>query len=351
LIDSARAKLWDVVNELATAKPTPLLRVGLLTYGSPKLSTADQGWVVRQIDLTTDLDTVYARMMAMTTSGGDEYVGWVLNDALHTMSWSADASALKLIFVAGNESADQASHQYNFRHVAELARGEGIVINAFYAGDPQRGIAEAWDQVAQQGGGHFAAIDMHKGTIQVATPQDKVLRELNEQLNATYVPYGRRGDEGAANQEAQDHNAAGLGVQSVASRVAAKATALYHNAAWDLVDAAASADFDLAEVKEEDLPENMRSMAAPERRAHVEEQRQARAAIQKKIRQVNAEREGYLKAKRAQRGGGKTSLDDAMRQAIRQQGADKGLTFEESASQGAAGQADQPEAGTPSSAE
>ena len=41
LIDSARAKLWEVINELAQADPTPRLRVGLLTYGSPKLSTAD----------------------------------------------------------------------------------------------------------------------------------------------------------------------------------------------------------------------------------------------------------------------------------------------------------------------
>ena len=32
---------------------------------------------VRQTDLTSDLDTVYAKMMAMTTNGGAEFVGWV----------------------------------------------------------------------------------------------------------------------------------------------------------------------------------------------------------------------------------------------------------------------------------
>src|SRR5437870_461964 len=35
LIDSARIKLWDVVNELAKVKPTPSLRVALYTYGNP----------------------------------------------------------------------------------------------------------------------------------------------------------------------------------------------------------------------------------------------------------------------------------------------------------------------------
>ena len=320
LIDSARAKLWDVVNELATAKPTPLLRVGLLTYGSPNNSTAQQGWIVRQTDLTTDLDTVYAKMMAMTTNGGDEYVGWVLNEAVQTMSWSDDSNALRLIFVAGNESADQAANRYNFRQVAEQARAKGLIINAFYAGNHDRGVAEHWDQVAEYGHGHFAAIDMHEGTIQLATPQDEILRRLNQELNATYIPYGARGRAGAANQAAQDRNAAALGVQSGASRAAAKATALYENAAWDLVDASRDEDFDAAELKKEEMPEDMRSMTPQERLAYIEGMRRARAAVQKKIQEVNAARQKYLEAERQKRCG-KASLDDAMRQAIREQAA------------------------------
>ena len=64
LIDSARGRLWDIVTELSKARPTPRLRVGLLTYGTPDTSTADQGWVVKQVDLTNDLDTMYGKMMA-----------------------------------------------------------------------------------------------------------------------------------------------------------------------------------------------------------------------------------------------------------------------------------------------
>ena len=36
LIDSAKIRLWDVVNELARMKPTPNLRVGLYTYGATR---------------------------------------------------------------------------------------------------------------------------------------------------------------------------------------------------------------------------------------------------------------------------------------------------------------------------
>ena len=47
LLDSARIKLWDIVNDLAKIKPTPNLRVGLYSYGG---STARgyapaAGWV------------------------------------------------------------------------------------------------------------------------------------------------------------------------------------------------------------------------------------------------------------------------------------------------------------------
>ena len=146
-------------------------------------------------------------------------------------------------------------------------------------------------------------------------------------MNTTYVPYGAEGARGAANQAAQDRNAATLGVQSDASRAAAKATVLYANPSWDLVDAAGASDFELAELEEADLPEDMRSMTPAERRDHIDSRRQARAAIQKKILTVNAERQRHLKAERRKRGSGPASLDDAMRRAIRDQAARKKFTF------------------------
>ncbi|HUU84228.1 MAG TPA: vWA domain-containing protein [Phycisphaerae bacterium] len=327
LIDSARARLWDVVNELAMARPTPQLRVGLLTYGSPRISTADRGWIVRQTDLTSDFDTVYARMMEMTTQGGDEYVGWVLNDALHTMSWSQDPDSLKLIFVAGNESADQAVHRFDFRKVAQDARGQHVFINAIYAGDQRNGVAELWDQVAQYGGGQYASIDTREGTIQIASPQDGVLRKLNAELNATYLAYGLHGAAGAANQEAQDRNAYAMGAQSGGSRGRAKASPLYSNAAWDLVDAGKESDFDLEGVPEQELPEEMRSMTVQERKDYVDGKQAARAEIQKKISEVSAERDRYIKNERAKRKPEGTALDEAMRRSIRTQAEQKGFTF------------------------
>ena len=277
------------------------------------------------MDLTDDLDTIYARMMAMTTDGGDEYVGWVLNDAVKTMSWSTDPKAARIVFVAGNESADQAAEHFNFRQVAEHARQLGIIINAIYAGGEAAGISEHWNEVALHGGGSYTAIDMAQGTVQIATPHDKVLVELDVELNATYIPYGIRGAQGKANQQAQDVNAARMGEQSRASRAGAKAGKLYNNAYWDLVDACRQEGFKLDDVRKDDLPEKMRSMTIAERKAYVDGMLKSREAVQKRIQEVNIARSQFLQD--AQRDSGKTSLDDALRRAIREQLQSKGFTF------------------------
>jgi hypothetical protein len=316
LIDSARAELWDIVNQVARMQPTPHLRVGLFTYGSPNRACAAQGYVVRQTDLTNDLDTVYARMMAMSTNGGEEFVGWVLNDAIKTMSWSTDPRAKKFIFVCGNESADQAAHVFNFRSVAELARAKGIVIHSIFAGDRQAGVREMWQEVALHGGGTYEAIDMNEGTHQIAAPQDKILIELNARLNATYIPYGHKGRAGWENQQEQDRNAALMGEQAAGGRIAAKATAVYSNESWDLVDAVASGNVKVEDVADDQLPESMQKMTVKQRKTHVEETRKTRVEIQRRIQEVNEEREKHIEKERQRRGSQSKSLGQAVRQAL-----------------------------------
>lgn len=329
LIDSARARLWDIVNSLSSARPTPELRVGLITYGSPNRATASQGWVVLQSGLTTDLDSVYAKMMEFRTDGGDEFVGWALHDAVSKMNWSPDPKALKLIFVAGNESADQAREVFDFRNVASTARNRGIIINAIYAGERNAGMNERWHEVASCGGGNYTSIDMKCGTVQIEAPQDKILLELNMKLNATYVPYGDAGREGAANQVAQDANAERLGQQSAVSRVVAKKSSLYRNERWDLVDAVAKGEKKVQDLKESDLPAAMQALPAPQREQYVQQKQQERADLQRQISEVSAEREKFLKDKRAKVADGKTALDDAMLAAIREQAKSQGFEFKE----------------------
>ncbi len=319
LINSARAKLWDIVNEYSRVKPTPRLRVGLLTYGSPQGSSAHRGWIIRQSDLTTDLDGVYAKLMALSTSGGDEYVGWVLHEAVERMNWSSDPRAVKMLFVAGNESADQAMERHNFRYVAERARGRGMIINSIYAGGHEQGRREAWDQVAIHGGGCYSAIDMARGVAQIGTPFDAELLRLNNELNATYLPYGEEGRVARANQLAQDKNAESLGQHTAASRARVKGGAAYENSHWDLVDAVAQRKVEVEALPAAALPESLRDVAPAERAARVEQMRGQRAEVQRRIQDVGRQRDAFLEEARQQQGGEAAGLDDAIRVALRKQ--------------------------------
>jgi hypothetical protein len=323
LLDSARARLWDVVNELAKMKPTPLLRVGLLSFGSDK-STSDKGWIINHLDLTNDLDAVYAELAALTIGGSEEYIGRVLDTALDEMSWTSEWNALRIIFVAGNESADQGVEDHDFRITARAARDNDIIINALYAGSREQGRLEHWHKVAQQGAGNFSAIDPVTGTIQIATPQDQRLLDLNGELNGTYLPYGKHGENGLSNQIAQDSNATRLGVQSCSSRIVAKGTALYTNAAWDLVDRVLEDDFRWESLYDEDLPEAMRAMTVEGRQAFVNAKRTERETLQLKIQKLSEDRETYIKSALAE--AGSTGLGEAMRQTIREQAMAKGFT-------------------------
>ncbi len=324
LLDATRARIWDVINTLGRLMPTPELRVGLLSYGTER-SDADAGWIVLDSDLSDDLDGVYGALMALTTAGGEEYVGRALYEAIERMDWSRDPEALRIIFVAGNESADQAVDQHDFREAARLAVAEGIIVNALYAGNRDQGVVEQWPEVARHGHGNFSAIDPERSTIQIATPQDDALLALNARLNDTYLPYRPDGARGLANQVAQDSNASRLGVQSCSARIVAKGSALYTNASWDLVDATQKGVVDLARMHPEDLPAEMREMSDEQRTAHVERKRAAREAIQLEIQELSAARERFIKdtlaRERMARG-----LDEAMKTSLLEQAKGKGFT-------------------------
>lgn len=324
LINAARQRLWDVVNELATAKPTPTLRVALLTFGSQ--GTEEDGYVRVLTPFTTDLDLVSEKLFALTTNGGTEYVGRVVQTAVRSLLWSG-ADAAKILFVAGNESADQ-DRRAPFRDVVRHAAGLGIRVNSIYCGNPDDGDAPLWREVSVVGGGRYAAIDHDRGSVAVATPFDAELAELSRRLNTTYLAYGEQGKEARARQERQDANAA-PSAPAAAGRAASKAGALYDNAGWDLVDKSREAGFDLEKVPVEALPEEMRSMTPEQRKAHLEQKRAERAALAAKVKDLDAKRRAHVVEEMKKQGlDDSKAFDRALREAVREQAGAAGFEFE-----------------------
>lgn len=328
LIDAARQRLWEIVNDLATARPRPNLRVALLSYGNDGYST-ESGWVKVLSPLTSDLDEISNQLFALRTNGGTEFVGRVVAKAAADLDWSKDPG-LKLIIVAGNEAADQDT-QVTYQKACADAIAKGIMVNAIYCGDGNDSIAPGWRDVAKLADGEFVAIDQNKNEV-IPTPHDDALTRLSLELNTTYIPIGRAGEAGRENQERQDANAASAAPAAVAARAQTKAGFLYVQT-WDLVDRVNAADERLRvkveDVKDEELPENMRAMKPAERAAYVASMKAKREEIQNQIADLGKQRTEFLQKEQERRAGaGADTFESALRKAVRSQALKQGFAWD-----------------------
>jgi hypothetical protein len=324
LIDAARAKLWDVVNLLAHAKPTPLVRVGLISYGNDGYD-ARVGWVRKDAELTTNLDDVYEKLFALKTNGGSEYVARAVHDATADMKWDQDQGTLKIIFVAGNEPANQ-DPQIPVERALGEARQKGIFVNAIYCGGDSAYEAAGWRQVASLGSGKYAAIDQNR-VVAINTPMDSELAKLSNELNKTYVGYGVVAREKAANQMAMDSASGKAGAPVAASRAAAKASPLYRNDEWDLVDAQKHGKKDVAHMKAEELPAPMQRMSEDERKKFIDGKARQRAELQQHIAELSQKRDQFIATERRKQAAGPKTFDDAVSSSVRTEAESAGFAF------------------------
>ena len=181
--------------------------------------------------------------------------------------------------------------------------------------------------MALYGQGEYAAIDMNAGLKQIHTKHDDILIKLNAELNATYIPYGTKGVSYHKRQAEQDAQAEEMGPQTAASRAAAKATAMYTNSHWDLVDASADDAVDVRTLPQSELPAPMQTMTPEQRIQYVDQLKTRRQNLQKKIKEVQAARETELRDRRA-KANDKDSLGSAARRSIRKQAAKKSIVIE-----------------------
>jgi hypothetical protein len=332
LIDSAKLKLWDIVNELATVKPTPRLRVAIYSYGGQggEYNTAN-GYTRKEVDLTTDLDKVYEKLNALRITGHEEYVTGVSKRALTEQDFAKDKQALKLIFVCGNEAADQ-DPKVKLVDLAKLAKEMDVVVNTIYCGPENDDLAPGYKAVAEQCGGKFASINMNKArTTVVATPFDKDLNELSGKLNGTYLFYGKAHAELKDNQVAQDKNAESAAAGAGAARAATKGGGLYRNT-QDVIDKLAEdANFDVNKLKDDELPAELKKLKPEERTALIKKKTEERTELQKQIKELATKRAKHIEdeSRKAPKDASEKSLDDALKATIRTQAKDKGFEVPE----------------------
>jgi len=327
LIEQAKSQLWKVVNELAAAKCTdgsrPSIKIALYEYGNDNLS-ADNGYVRQVNGLTDDLDLISEKLFALTTNGGEEYCGKVIQTSLHQLAWSESAADLKLIFIAGNEPFTQGP--VPFRQACALAKEKGVVINTIFCGSFDEGARTDWQNGATATGGTYMSIEQNQKTVYIPTPYDKQIDALNDKLNNTYVYYGTSGKMKKEAQIAQDKNAESYGQSNKAERAISKSTHAYKNSTWDIVDAAKDDAKAVEKVRTEELPDEMKGMSVDQRKAYVKQKSDERQQIQNEIQGLSKKRQEYIATQSKQQGDA-GMLDAAMIQSIKKQAATKKLSW------------------------
>ena len=331
LINQAKSELWRIVNEFATAKrdgKRPDLEVALYQYGSSQVGGAEVDFMRQVLPLTTDLDKVSEELFALKTSGSKEYCGTVIDKATNELKWSESHRDYKAIFICGNEAFTQGEVDYN--DACKAAIKKGVIVNTIFCGPEEEGIKGKWKDGSSLADGSFTSINQDATVVAIAAPQDKELAELNAKLNKTYWAYTSEGKLGLERQEKADAEQKGLGSANMAQRANAKAQAFYRNESWDLVDACAAKKVNILELKDEQLPEELRGKTDKEKQAWLEAKEAERKKIQDEIAELYKAREKYVAAERRKLlAESDQTLDVAIKNMCREQATKRGFEFED----------------------
>ncbi len=329
LIQTAKEKIWSIATTMASAQQTPEIRIGLVAY-------RDRGdsYVTKLVDLSADLDSVYATLMDFEANGGGdtpESVNQALYDAVHNMSWSQDDQAYQVIFLVGDAPPHMDYNEVRYPEIVTAALDKGIVINTIQCGEIPTTV-EPWTQIASLSHGEFFQVEQAGGAVAFTTPYDKAIAELSAKLDDTRLYYGSEEDKKKmhAKVAATEKLHEGSSFASRARRgvfnasVGGRTNLLGDN---ELVAAVASGAVDLDELEEDALPEALKPMAPAEQEAFVAELANKRADLQQQIQELSQDRDGYLAKKVEEAGGLKSSLDQRLYDAVREQAGVAGLEY------------------------
>ncbi|MGV6815166.1 MAG: vWA domain-containing protein [Phycisphaerales bacterium] len=328
LIEGAKQKIWAIANQISQAQQTPVIRFGLVGY-------RDRGdaYVTTMTELTEDLDTVYSDLMNYRAQGGGdtpESVNEALFAAIERFEWSEQPNALKMVYLVGDappkmEYNDDVKYQASCR----LARERGININTIQCG-ALAGTKEVWQEIAQLANGAYAAIEQNGGVVAITTPYDEQIARLDRAYALTMIDYGD--EETKATQYAKRGRASRLSSSSAPEAAADRA--VYNQSAagksnmfgeQELVDDISSGVVVIDEIKESQLPEELRDLSPEELAAEINKRAKIREDISVQIKDLAAKRATYI---REQQGSvAMDGFDQKVLEALIEQGARVGIDF------------------------
>ncbi len=334
LIQAAKEKIWSIATTMASAQQAPDIRMGLVAF-------RDRGdaYVTRVLDLSEDLDSMYASLMDFRAQGGGdgpESVNQALYDAVNRISWSTDENVYKVAFLIGDAPPHMDyNNDVKFPVTLQRAKQKGIVVNAIQSG--QNGsTAPIWQSIALLGDGEYFQVENSGNAVAVATPFDKQLSDLAASLESTRLYYGD--EEAKASQKRK--NVATSKLHDELSEAALARRATYNATAsgesnflgkGELVEAISSGRVELDDIDKDDMPASLQALAPEEQMEIIGNQARRRDELKSEIKKLSESRSDYIRQEIAAKGGASESLDAKIFGAVKDQAKEKGLIYESEA--------------------
>ena len=330
MIQAAKDRIYSIATTMASAQPAPEIKMGLVAF-------RDRGdaYVTQITDLSSDLDSMYGKLMSVRAEGGGdgpESVNQALYAAVHGISWSQDPNAYRVVFLVG----DAPPHmdypgEVRFPATVAVAKSKGIIVNTIQCGQ-DRHTRQTWEQIASLSEGDYFNVDQNGSAIAIATPFDAGIAKLSDALDDTRLYYGSASDK--AKQRAK---IVAFGRLKADAPVAALANRAMFNMSIsgeknflgenELVDEVATGRVDLADIEEAELPASLLLMSPAEREPAVKAQVAKRSELRTQMKELAQKRESFLEEKVAEIDDADESLDRKIYDTVRVQGAAKGFEY------------------------
>lgn len=292
LIEGAKQKIWSLAGGIIQ-RTGGEVRIGLIPY-------RDRGdaYVTRHFPLTDNLDQVYSDLQGFRAEGGGdapESVNQALYEAVAEIRWSDSPRVMRTIFLVG----DCPPHmdypdEVQYPKTCALAAEKGIVIHTVQCGgDPA--TTPIWKEIAGLADGGYSQIGQSGNMRMVETPYDKEIQRLNLELSKTVLPYGSRASQTSLRGLVAGNVSAPAAVAASRNRVKAMAMAEDRLAAPVAGLDLTAEPGRLEELREEDLPEELKSLTPEERQARLDEAVRQRATLNAQLLELDRQRSDYLR--------------------------------------------------------
>ncbi|MFO0964399.1 MAG: vWA domain-containing protein [Gemmataceae bacterium] len=325
LIDAAKKKIWSIANQIASGKPNPAVKMGLVAY-------RDRGdsYITKVFDLSDDLDSIHGHLMGFKADeGGDEpeSVNQALYDAVHKITWSKDKKTLKMIFLVGDAPPHMDyPDDVKYPDTCKEAVKRDIIINTVLCGSSPT-AKDHWLKICRLAEGSFVQIEADGGpVVAIATPFDKELAELSVKFSETTLVYG--------DPAAKDSAAKALGVTYSLGGASAAPRAGFlarsGGTAHDLLKAIKDDKVKLEDIKKEELPKELAGKSLAEQKEILAKLDKERQEMSKRVLDLEKKRNEFIAKKMAEdtKLAAPTSFENEVLGILRLQARRSGIEYE-----------------------